>query len=55
MALWETPDAKPGGPIVTSSGLVFLGAAMDDYLRAFDVETGKELWKAACRLAAVPR
>ncbi|HPE47737.1 MAG TPA: pyrroloquinoline quinone-dependent dehydrogenase [Hyphomonas sp.] len=34
-----------GGPIVTSSGLVFIGAAMDDYLRAFDVETGKELWK----------
>jgi quinoprotein glucose dehydrogenase len=34
-----------GGPIVTSGGLVFIGAAMDDYLRAFDVETGEELWK----------
>ncbi|MCA8902977.1 MAG: pyrroloquinoline quinone-dependent dehydrogenase [Hyphomonas sp.] len=34
-----------GGPIVTASGLVFIGAAMDDYLRAFDVETGEELWK----------
>ncbi|OLE72874.1 MAG: hypothetical protein AUI36_01110 [Cyanobacteria bacterium 13_1_40CM_2_61_4] len=34
-----------GGPIVTASGLVFIGAAMDNYLRAFDVETGKELWK----------
>lgn len=34
-----------GGPIVTTSGLVFIGATMDDYLRAFDVETGKELWK----------
>ncbi|NNC71955.1 MAG: pyrroloquinoline quinone-dependent dehydrogenase [Sphingomonadaceae bacterium] len=35
-----------GGPVVTASGLVFIGAAMDDYLRAFDVETGEELWKA---------
>ena len=34
-----------GGPIVTSSGLVFIGAALDAYLRAFDVETGAELWK----------
>lgn len=34
-----------GGPMVTSSGLVFIGAAMDDYLRAFDVESGQELWK----------
>ena len=34
-----------GGPLVTASGLVFIGAAMDDYLRAFDVETGEELWK----------
>lgn len=38
-----TPNV--GGPIITSGGLVFIGAAMDDYLRAFDVETGKELWK----------
>lgn len=34
-----------GGPIVTASGLVFIGAAMDDYLRAFSAETGEELWK----------
>lgn len=34
-----------GGPIVTASGLIFIGAAMDDYLRALDVATGKELWK----------
>lgn len=34
-----------GGPIITSSGLIFIGAAMDDYLRAFNVETGEELWK----------
>lgn len=35
-----------GGPIVTASGLAFIGASMDDYLRAYDVETGEELWRA---------
>ncbi|MGD2131531.1 MAG: pyrroloquinoline quinone-dependent dehydrogenase [Maricaulaceae bacterium] len=34
-----------GGPIVTAGGLVFISATMDDYLRAFNVETGEELWK----------
>lgn len=34
-----------GGPIVTAGDLVFVGAAMDNYFRAFDVETGRELWK----------
>lgn len=34
-----------GGPIVTAGGLVFIGASFDSYLRAFDVETGRELWK----------
>jgi quinoprotein glucose dehydrogenase len=34
-----------GGPIVTASGLIFVAAAMDDYLRAFDIESGKELWR----------
>ncbi len=34
-----------GGPIATAGGLVFIGAAMDSYLRAFDVDTGRELWK----------
>ena len=41
---WGTPNF--GGPIVTAGGLVFIGAAMDDYLRAFDAESGAELWKA---------
>ncbi len=36
-----------GGPIVTAGGLAFIGAASDDFLRAFDVETGAELWKGA--------
>jgi quinoprotein glucose dehydrogenase len=34
-----------GGPLVTRSGLVFVGATFDAYLRAFDLETGEELWK----------
>lgn len=34
-----------GGPIATAGNLVFVGAAMDSYLRAFDLETGRELWK----------
>lgn len=35
-----------GGPIVTAGDLIFIGAAMDDYIRAYAVETGEELWKA---------
>ncbi len=40
---WGTPNF--GGPVVTAGGVVFIGAAMDDYLRAFDAATGAELWK----------
>ena len=35
-----------GGPLLTASGLVFIGAAMDDRIRAFDTETGAEIWSA---------
>jgi quinoprotein glucose dehydrogenase len=39
--------ASLGGPIVTAGGLVFIaGTLIDAEFRAFDVETGKELWKA---------
>ena len=34
-----------GGPIATAGDLVFVGAAMDSYFRAYDLETGRELWK----------
>jgi quinoprotein glucose dehydrogenase len=34
-----------GGPMATAGGVVFTGAAMDGFLRAFDSETGKEIWK----------
>jgi len=35
-----------GGPIVTAGGIVFIGATLEHAIRAFDVETGRELWKA---------
>jgi len=34
-----------GGPIVTAGGLVITGAAMDNLLRVFDLNTGTEIWK----------
>ena len=34
-----------GGAIITAGGLVFIGASTDNYLRAFDLQTGQELWK----------
>jgi quinoprotein glucose dehydrogenase len=41
---WGMPNM--GGPLVTASGLAFIGAATDDFLRAFDLATGRVLWKA---------
>lgn len=34
-----------GGGISTASGLYFIGASLDRYFRAVDVETGEELWR----------
>ncbi len=34
-----------GGPVVTSGGLIFIGASADNKIRAFDKETGKVLWQ----------
>lgn len=34
-----------GGPTSTKSGLVFFAGTQDNYLRAMDAKTGKELWK----------
>jgi quinoprotein glucose dehydrogenase len=50
------PDARPllppgdgspnlGGPIATAGGLVFIAASIDRALKAFDIETGRELWR----------
>jgi quinoprotein glucose dehydrogenase len=35
-----------GGPITTAGGLVFIGAGLDRYFRAYDLKNGRELWKA---------
>lgn len=51
--LADVPEARGwgsiglGGPIVTGGGLVFIGAARDDFLRAYDVTSGRELWRGA--------
>jgi quinoprotein glucose dehydrogenase len=50
MTPWFVPSPtlgmpNMGGPIVTDGGLAFIGASMDNYLRAFDIDTGRELWK----------
>jgi quinoprotein glucose dehydrogenase len=35
-----------GGTLVTSGRLVFVASSLDEHLRAFDLETGRELWSA---------
>jgi quinoprotein glucose dehydrogenase len=34
-----------GGPMVTAGGLIFIGATADERFRAFDIETGEEVWQ----------
>lgn len=41
----KTGTENYGGPVVTSGGLIFIGASQDEYFRAFDKKTGKEVWK----------
>jgi quinoprotein glucose dehydrogenase len=41
----KTGTENYGGPVVTAGGLLFIGASQDEYFRAFDRETGEELWK----------
>ena len=35
-----------GGPVVTAGGVLFIAAAKDEKIRAFDKETGEILWEA---------
>ena len=52
---WEIPlgevDGKAvglpnaGGPMVTKGNLIFIAATFDKKFRAFDIETGKEVWE----------
>jgi quinoprotein glucose dehydrogenase len=41
----EVGSPEYGRPYYNRWGSGFIGAAVDNYLRAFDVETGEELWK----------
>ncbi|TPG21710.1 pyrroloquinoline quinone-dependent dehydrogenase [Sphingomonas koreensis] len=69
--IWRTPlgvtDSLPadkqltgrpnmGGPIITASGLIFIGATDDSHFRAFDATTGKQVWdvKLGASAHAVP-
>ncbi len=42
-----------GGPALTASGLIFIGASMDSMVRALDAKTGEVLWKALVSAPAV--
>lgn len=42
-----------GGPIVTASGLIFIGATPDNRVHAYDIETGKELWEMRAPTSAM--
>ncbi len=42
-----------GGPIITASGLVFIGATFDDRFRAFDIGTGEQLWETQLPQSAI--
>jgi len=42
-----------GGPVITKSGLIFIGASMDSRVRALDLKTGNVLWRAQVEAPAV--
>ncbi|MFS4437390.1 pyrroloquinoline quinone-dependent dehydrogenase [Paracoccaceae bacterium GXU_MW_L88] len=48
---WGSPTL--GGPAVTKSGLIFIGASMDDRVRALDTETGEVLWSDVVQAPSV--
>jgi len=42
-----------GSPVITKSGLIFIGASMDARVRAVDVKSGKVLWQSLVQAPAV--
>ncbi|MCJ7428749.1 hypothetical protein MUQ31_10365, partial [Streptococcus suis] len=42
MRSWGSPNI--GGPVLTASGVIFIGASMDSRVRALSAATGVELW-----------
>ena len=49
----KTGTPNFGGPVATAGGVVFIGAALDRYLRAFDANSGVELWRGRLPAAGV--
>ena len=47
-----TGSPNLGGAAVTDTGLLFIGATLDPYLRAFETRTGREIWAAALPTSA---
>ena len=41
---WPAGSITLGGPMATAGGLIFTAAALDPHLRAFDADSGKEIW-----------
>ena len=35
-----------GGPLMTAGGVAFLSGTLDNYIRAYDVTTGEQLWQS---------
>jgi quinoprotein glucose dehydrogenase len=48
---WGTPTF--GAPLVTAGGVLFIGATLDRYLRAFDAASGKEIWQGRLPAPAI--
>ena len=48
---WGSPTI--GAPVITASGLIFIGASMDAHVRAIDLKSGEVLWKGLVDAPAV--
>ena len=54
---WESAVGKSismGGAMSTGGGLVFAGASLEPYLRAYNTDTGAEIWKSELPAAPNP-
>jgi quinoprotein glucose dehydrogenase len=49
---WINGVPGVGGPMVTGTGLVFIGAALEHAFRAHDLATGEVLWHVRLPTAA---
>lgn len=54
IGMGNTGSENYGGPVITASGLLFIGATVYDHkIRAFDTRTGKVLWEASLPYSGV--